>query len=62
MTAQLVDTYENQNPDYKYESANQPKRLLTKPSKAAKNDGFDNDDYDYILKVDDILGEEKEYQ
>ncbi|KAI8331579.1 kinase-like domain-containing protein [Chlamydoabsidia padenii] len=62
MTTSLVDTYENQNPDYQYKSGDNPKRVLTKPSKAAKNDGYDNDDYDYILKVNDILGEEKEYQ
>jgi hypothetical protein len=62
MTAYLVDTYGNQNPDYQYKPDDKPKRVLTKPSKAAKNDGFDNDDYDYILKVNDILGEEKEYQ
>ncbi|CAO3588214.1 unnamed protein product [Absidia cylindrospora] len=62
MTTRLVDTYEKQNSEYQYKSTNIPKRVLTKPSKAAKNDGFDNDDYDFILKVDDILGEEKGYQ
>ncbi len=33
--------------------------MLTKPSKAAHNDGYDNVDYDYILYVNDWLGNEK---
>jgi hypothetical protein len=35
---------------------------LTKPSKPAKNDGYDNEDHDYILHVNDILGEDKNYR
>ena len=31
---------------------------MTKPSKGVKNDGFDNEDSDYILYVNDILGNE----
>ncbi|ORZ21489.1 kinase-like domain-containing protein [Absidia repens] len=62
MRAQLGDTYERQNSEYQYKSTNLPKWILPKRSKAAKNDGFDDDDYDFILKVDDILDEEKEYQ
>ena len=30
--------------------------MLTKPSKPAHNDGYDNEDYDYILYVNDWLG------
>lgn len=33
--------------------------MLTKPSKGVKNDGFDNEDSDYILYVNDILGNEE---
>lgn len=33
--------------------------MLTKPSKGVKNDGYDNDDSDYILYVNDILGSEE---
>ena len=29
---------------------------MTKPSKPAHNDGYDNEDYDYILYVNDWLG------
>jgi dual specificity protein kinase YAK1 len=32
--------------------------VLTKPSKGTKNDGYDNEDSDYILYVNDILGSE----
>jgi dual specificity protein kinase YAK1 len=31
---------------------------LTKPSKGVKNDGYDNEESDYILYVNDILGSE----
>ena len=30
--------------------------MLTKPSKPMHNDGYDNEDYDYILYVNDWLG------
>ena len=33
--------------------------MLTKPSKGLKNDGYDNEDSDYILYVNDILGSEE---
>ena len=32
--------------------------MLTKPSKGVKNDGYDNEESDYILYVNDILGSE----
>lgn len=32
---------------------------MTKPSKGVKNDGYDNEDSDYILYVNDILGNEE---
>lgn len=32
--------------------------MLTKPSKPAHNEGYDNEDYDYILYVNDLLGGE----
>ncbi|KAI8062110.1 kinase-like domain-containing protein [Gongronella butleri] len=62
MTIHLLSTYEGQNKDYRYNSDSRPKRVLTKPSKEAKNDGYDNEDFDYILKVNDVLGEEKGHQ
>ncbi|ORX47222.1 kinase-like protein [Hesseltinella vesiculosa] len=62
MTLHILSTFENLNPEYRYNAASRPQRVLTKPSKEAKNDGFDNEDCDYILKVNDILGEEKGHQ
>ncbi|KAL9579021.1 MAG: hypothetical protein Q9212_005346 [Teloschistes hypoglaucus] len=59
LTTHLPTTYQICNPAFKYESSRNPRRVLTKPSKGSKNDGFDNDDSDYILYVNDILGNEE---
>ncbi|KAG0167665.1 dual specificity protein kinase yak1 [Apophysomyces sp. BC1034] len=58
MTAKLTETYKRTDPQFQYSTRTNPRRALTKPSKPAKNDGFDNEDHDYILRVNDILGEE----
>lgn len=58
MTTHLPSTYRICNPAFKYESSRNPRRVLTKPSKGVKNDGYDNEDSDYILYVNDILGNE----
>ena len=59
LTTHLPSTYRICNPIFKYESSRNPRRVLTKPSKGVKNDGYDNDDSDYILYVNDILGSEE---
>ena len=59
LTTHLPSTYRICNPGFKYESSRNPRRVLTKPSKGVKNDGFDNDDSDYILYVNDILGSDE---
>ncbi|KAA1474210.1 kinase-like protein [Dentipellis sp. KUC8613] len=59
LTTHIVDTYHICNPAFKYESTHNPRRVLTKPSKPAHNEGYDNDDYDYILYVNDWLGNEE---
>ncbi|CAK7568416.1 MAG: dual specificity protein kinase yak1 [Sporothrix epigloea] len=59
LTVHLPATYRICNPHFKYESSRNPRRVLTKPSKGLKNDGFDNEDSDYILYVNDILGSEE---
>ncbi|KAI0744060.1 kinase-like protein [Daedaleopsis nitida] len=56
LTTNLIDTYHICNPQFKYESTHNPRRVLTKPSKPSHNDGYDNEDYDYILYVNDWLG------
>ena len=59
LTTQLPSTYRICNPSFKYESSRNPRRVLTKPSKGTKNDGYDNEDSDYILYVNDILGSDE---
>ncbi|KAF2019673.1 kinase-like protein [Aaosphaeria arxii CBS 175.79] len=59
LTTHLPSTYRICNPSFKYESTRNPRRVLTKPSKGVKNDGYDNEDSDYILYVNDILGSEE---
>jgi dual specificity protein kinase YAK1 len=52
----LPTTYRLCNEEFTYESSRNPRRCLTKPGKGVKNDGFDNEDSDYILYVNDVLG------
>ncbi|KAG0302110.1 Homeodomain-interacting protein kinase 3 [Linnemannia gamsii] len=59
LTVQLTKTYSHCNRDFKYEPSYNPRRVLTKPSKPMHNEGYDNEDYDYILYVSDILGSEE---
>ena len=59
LTSYLPSTYRICNPAFQYESSRNPRRVLTKPSKGVKNDGYDNEDSDYILYVNDILGSEE---
>ncbi|CAG8762364.1 29359_t:CDS:2, partial [Racocetra persica] len=59
LTVYLTSTYHNINPNFRYELSYNPRRVLTKPSKGVKNDGFDNEDSDYILYVNDVLGSEE---
>ncbi|WRT70311.1 uncharacterized protein IL334_007309 [Kwoniella shivajii] len=56
LTTALPQTYNLCNPTFRYETSDNPRRVLTKPSKPVHNDGADNDDWDYILYVNDVLG------
>ncbi|EIW82734.1 kinase-like protein [Coniophora puteana RWD-64-598 SS2] len=58
LTTSILETYRICNPAFRYESTHNPRRVLTKPSKPAHNDGYDNEEYDYILYVNDLLGSE----
>lgn len=62
LTTQLPQTYHLVNPMFRYETSLNPRRVLTKPSKPAGNEGFDNEDSDYILYVNDILGSEDQHR
>jgi len=44
---------------FQYSKSTNPKRVLTKPSEPKFNNGFDNEDSDYILYVNDILGSDE---
>ncbi|TFY75898.1 hypothetical protein EWM64_g8114 [Hericium alpestre] len=59
LTTHITDTFHICNPAFKYESTHNPRRVLTKPSKPSHNEGYDNEDYDYILYVNDWLGAEE---
>ncbi|WWC91617.1 uncharacterized protein L201_006563 [Kwoniella dendrophila CBS 6074] len=58
LTTALPQTYNLCNPSFRYETSDNPRRVLTKPSKPSHNDGADNEDWDYILYVNDVLGGE----
>lgn len=56
LTLNLSDVYNKCNNLYSYKPSNNPRRVLTKPSKPMHNQGYDNQDNDYILYVNDWLG------
>ncbi|GJJ06324.1 hypothetical protein Clacol_000515 [Clathrus columnatus] len=58
LTTEITSTFNICNKQFRYETSHNPRRVLTKPSRPVHNDGFDNEDYDYILYVNDFLGSE----
>jgi len=61
----IVETLKVCNPRYNYQPVNMlPKRDLTYPSDGVLNNGYDNIDSDYILRVSDLIitPEGKEYE
>lgn len=59
LTTQLNLSYSMCVPEYDYQKSKNPRRALTKNSKPCHNGGYDNESYDYILYVNDILGTEE---
>ncbi|GAM17232.1 hypothetical protein SAMD00019534_004070 [Acytostelium subglobosum LB1] len=57
-TSYLLQLYRQSNPDFSYTSTLNPRRVLTQPSKGVLNDGFDNENSDFIIYVNDIIGSE----
>ncbi|KAI7858995.1 kinase-like domain-containing protein [Circinella umbellata] len=55
LTVHLKSTYKHIDPEFGYTNRSNPCRVLTRPSKPAKNDGYDNEKNDYIIRVHDIL-------
>lgn len=65
LTVRIVDTFKHCNPRYNYQPVIMyPKRDLTYPSEGVLNNGYDNIDSDYILRVSDLIvtPEGKEYE
>ncbi|CDH51665.1 protein kinase yak1 [Lichtheimia corymbifera JMRC:FSU:9682] len=63
MTVHLANAYQKRDHAFVFEQKNNPRRLLTRPGKPAKNDGYDNKFDDYILRVHDTLGpKDKQYR
>ncbi|KAJ3195459.1 dual specificity protein kinase yak1, partial [Irineochytrium annulatum] len=62
LTRFILRTYVKCNAGFSYQTEQNPRRVLTKPSKPVHNDGFDNEDWDYILYVNDILGSQEGQQ
>lgn len=60
MTVAIRDTFRIRNPQFKYETEYNPKRVLTHPSEGVKNGGYDNANSDYILYVHDYIGPEED--
>ncbi|CUM66885.1 uncharacterized protein PRCAT00004569001 [Priceomyces carsonii] len=60
LSVYLTDSYSICQPKkFQYSKSTNPKRVLTKPLEARFNNGNDNEDSDYILYVNDILGSEE---
>lgn len=65
LTVKIVETFKICNPKYNYQPVIMyPKRDLTYPSEGLLNNGYDNIDSDYILRVSDLIltPEGKEYE
>ena len=55
-TKGLLDTFKKCSPSFSYSSAfMNPKKDLTFPNEPVHNFGYDNQDYDYILRVSDLI-------
>lgn len=56
LTLFILDTYKCCDPHYEYAPGNMnPRRELTFPSEGVYNNGYDNIDNDYILRVSDLI-------
>lgn len=56
LTLFILDTYKCCNPGYEYAPCHMnPRRELTFPSEGVLNNGYDNIESDYILRVSDFI-------
>ena len=55
-TAGLADMYRRCNPDFQFDESMKPQRVMTEvPNNVTYNDGFDNENGDYIVRIDDVI-------
>lgn len=58
LTILLLDLFKSCRPTtFYYDKSLNPRRVLTKPSKPVHNHGWDNEKHDYILYVNDVIGD-----
>jgi dual specificity protein kinase YAK1 len=55
VTTGILDTFKKCNPDFNYTPQSNPKRCLTNPPEGVLNNGYDNENNEYILYVSDII-------
>lgn len=55
LTTNLVRTYTSIDPNFFYDKRHNPVRFLTDPSEGVSNEGCDNKNSDYILKVNERI-------
>jgi len=58
-TLGLLEVFTGCNGSFVFDKGLNPRRVLTKPSRPTYNSGFDNEKHDYILYVNDVLGNEE---
>ena len=55
MTQSLTETYSTCNPNFDYSLQHNPRRPITKPSLGVANDGWDNENADLVMHINDVL-------
>jgi serine/threonine protein kinase len=58
-TVGLIECFSSFNGNFFYDKSLNPRRVLTKPSRPVHNNGHDNEKWDYILYVNDVIGNEE---
>eukprot|EP00834_Sanchytrium_tribonematis_P002051 NODE_57_length_28844_cov_0.352687.p5 type:complete len:522 gc:universal NODE_57_length_28844_cov_0.352687:15871-14306(-) len=61
-TLNLAEYYSSCDPGFKFNPNNNPRRVLTNNSIPYGNDGHDNSEFDYILYVNDVIGDKLDKQ
>eukprot|EP00189_Rhodosorus_marinus_P001210 CAMPEP_0113969046 /NCGR_PEP_ID=MMETSP0011_2-20120614/9974_1 /TAXON_ID=101924 /ORGANISM="Rhodosorus marinus" /LENGTH=612 /DNA_ID=CAMNT_0000982409 /DNA_START=573 /DNA_END=2411 /DNA_ORIENTATION=+ /assembly_acc=CAM_ASM_000156 len=51
----LLETYRQCSPGFRYSTDANPRRVLTTKDSGVLNNGYDNEDFDYILHANDVL-------